>query len=370
MRKKFLNKTVQITISAHAQFSWLARKMATANPVEEIHNLNVDASEVTAVYDSLQSQLLSPTLKAQISSSFPSSVGVNNSGIHTLAAQTSSVQSSQALTSNSYMQTPTSLNIQNLNGSKTMIGGVPVSYFNPNANTVISQGLNIMNNQQIQNIQVKSEPNHSPKSVSGSVQRINTLPMNTVHTTKQQNNAVGGGNMLNLANVAAAQRPIYVPHTTVKQQIMPGQDTKPVFLNVLNSNSVQRPQLVIKDEKPVKSEPLDHRHSNIGNIRIVNQPNQVTSAMNVIQNSHNIRALTPSSTSVVMTRPMANPQTVTVVRPTITSTVSVPNQFIGHPQRVQTSINRPMLQRPPAGAPLRIAPNQQPAIRRSPGVRI
>lgn len=331
--------------------------MATANPLEDILNSDVDPNAISALVGSLESQLASttntdhPQLNS-VSTGTRNHVQTQHIGAHvninaktdqvalsslgiksTIQPCNNPISHSSANGSNSSLAKPQLLTLaNNVTATAESVSTSIASPSNKPAMTVAKPVPNanmLLNSDSVQN-------KHVTVSTSATGGVLLQTTQNGGITTTHSTIAVTNSGIHNLANVAAEQKPLIVNHTVHSTGI-------PIEQRTL-VNAQGKPQFVIKNEP-------DERATNLVHVTLKSSG-----------------ANTPA-TSTIINKP--NPQTVTVVRPSnIVHThhqqqphqqiqiVNVPNSVNPRLQGVSMAQTKTLAPRMVQAPPVRIAPQQ------------
>lgn len=347
-------------------------EMAT-DPLEKLFTSEVDESEISALVGSLESQLASPTIKDSVGQNSTHTVlsnHVDGDRVKTpVSTNTASVQGKAVLVPNNSEITVNASNGSNNHAPRNQISNVNSVVANAMTQSGNNSGIHVLSTVNSTARNVASPSPNSPANVkltsipsvvnnqvlvtvgstnSGTVglsSTQNTVNAVTLNSTLSQSglpnhNSVtvvqSGSNVQgttsgihSLASVAAAQSPLTIPNTSLApgsngtepritvQQNDTGSVT-PVNVNTIN---VPRTKIVMQN-KPTE-------------IRMVAQTQPQTVIPSSQQQTLNVSTVkvpnaNPASTNVItLANKPANPQTVTVVRPNVST----------QPQQVQI-VNR------------------------------
>ena len=330
-------------------------KMATANPVDDRLTRKNDNTNLSNPFQPMKNQLSISKISTQMSSDFTSVISCTHTGLSLESNMMSQGSLQNAMPVQSLGTEPIYSigNNQSRNGN-AMLPEKVASDSMPNlSHTVFKGGCAGTSTSGSRVINISGNP---PQVQSGGLQTGTSLgqSLGVIGIQNQQQT------ILNTANVSSHKQLISNAQS-LRQQVVTNSDIKSnVLINQVNSHS---PQCLVKDEVKIDRSSLPH-----GSIRILNPMSQVNTNVNAPGNHQNVICTpTCSSTSVVVANAVSNTQTVTVMRPTISAAVALQNSGHVNPSRVVNSLAKPIMQRNPVVAPVRIAPNQQPVLR-PPGV--
>ena len=340
--------------------NFAGRKMATSNPLEEILSSAVDENAINALVGSLESQLASPVPKQLIQqvSNPPTTPNHVTTGIISNASSTHAVDHKPPVLVSGSTNLGT---INTQNGPKQGVPGIPISSIRQTGSVTFH---NVQNANTKPNVSVIT--NATPTVTLQSVKSESPIPRNVPVSNLQVNvngqNIAAGTDQKPLIRPMSGQLggPLKVSNTatltgprslTVREQLDNSKQGAG-GVHVMNSGASDTKQLVIKTEPglavktQIKQEP---RHTR-------------SPVLNIVKTSAN----TPVSTSVItITKPMTNPQTVTVVKPSgaVPQTGLQPGTQIvvsNTPARASISQSQPQKSLAPrvVNQPIRIAAGQ------------
>ena len=350
--------------------------MATASPFDEIFNTEVDETKFNAVLGTLESQLASPGIREQSHGIIPGSINANHVGTPKHSDAHSNTPSPQTSVDAKVFQNRGTVqsNVTGVNGNKNMVGDLNYSSINSVVTTlgrqyhekaVHSHQNSVVNNPHViqsSAISVKNESHMVPKTV---------IP----RSHGQVNSSPGlrsspGPSAIRFQSGILDQKPVFVPSTDIKPNIRTQTDvkTQQVVVNVVNTGSVQKPQVVIKSERkpPIKQEVKQEYNPHL-NMTSQCSASHSQSPVNVISGAFKTTTFTPTSTSVVtIQRPMTNSPAMAVVRPASSNPfTTVPSSGLHNVVQVSAQNTRMAATNPNitrtivprlTGAPVRIAP--------------
>ncbi|ELT99953.1 hypothetical protein CAPTEDRAFT_200519 [Capitella teleta] len=266
--------------------SGFAGKMAASNPLEEILNSEVDESAISAVVGSLESSLLSPTIKASVQHNSEPPNRSNHTATISVTRENTANRAHELIVPGKSKNTP-SLHPNNAN-NKQPLRMTDAKRSSPVMN-LSSEGLAKAG---VGSVNLRNH-NGTPSTVGST---------NVGTVANSRNSPVESGN--GVQSIAANQKSS-MSVGDVKPVILPGQ---PPTVTVKSE-----PSFTVKTEPDVKS--VVYKGLRPGAPQNIKQEvKYIThSPINAVVSCG--QKTTPASTSVItLTRPMSSPQTVTVVR--------------------------------------------------------